>query len=345
MAATLAGKWVWLWNWRRCDDGDPSRVAERLRRAGCRGALVKAHDGPFWFDQGRPWRELARALRAEGLLVGGWGYFYGRDVAGETRRAMETATFGEADLLVLDVEGEFKENAAAALTLCHGLRRELGASYPVYFTSFALARHHRSFPFRAFIDHCQGAVPQVYWNAFRRPPRESLALTYEDYATYGLSPQRLYPVAGLYREGSVPYPSAEEVALFAAMARERGSPGISFWSYEHMDAAMWEAVAAVPWPLSGEEETMDAQYDELVARVAALEGRVAALEGRLGQAPPAGERYHVVGPEGVRGLWGVAEHLGVPQHQIPAWIEQVKVLNRLSGPNPIIHQGDRLRIP
>jgi len=51
MTATLAGKWVWVWNWRRCDGGDPVAVAARLRAAGCRGALVKAHDGPRWFDQ------------------------------------------------------------------------------------------------------------------------------------------------------------------------------------------------------------------------------------------------------------------------------------------------------
>ncbi|MCH8000036.1 MAG: hypothetical protein IIA91_11230, partial [Chloroflexi bacterium] len=86
MTDTLSSKWVWIWNWRRCDGGDPVKVAARLRDAGCRGALVKAHDGPRWFDQGRPWREIASALRAEGLDVGGWAYLYGRDAAGEARR-------------------------------------------------------------------------------------------------------------------------------------------------------------------------------------------------------------------------------------------------------------------
>src|SRR3970282_21238 len=88
--ATLDGKWVWVWNWRRCDDADPARVAARPEAAGCRGALIKAYDGPHWFDQGLPWREIARALKADGLAVGGWGYHYGQDIAGEAPRAMET---------------------------------------------------------------------------------------------------------------------------------------------------------------------------------------------------------------------------------------------------------------
>ena len=58
-AMMLARKWVWIWNWQRCEGGGASRVAARLCAAGCAGALVKAFDGPRWFDQGRPWREVA----------------------------------------------------------------------------------------------------------------------------------------------------------------------------------------------------------------------------------------------------------------------------------------------
>ena len=76
---TLAGKWIWIWNWRRCDDGDANRVAERLRSAGCRGAIVKAFDGDRWFAQGPSFRDISRALKSHDLAVGGWGYLYGRD--------------------------------------------------------------------------------------------------------------------------------------------------------------------------------------------------------------------------------------------------------------------------
>ena len=180
----LAGKWVWIWNWQRCEGGDASRVAARLHATGCAGALVKAFDGPRWFDQGRAWREIAAKLKANGIGAGGWGYCYGNDPAGEAQRAIETAQYGQAGLLVLDVEAEFKSKPRAADALCRGIRDALGPEYPLYFSSFAIARYHRSFPFEIFGRYCAGTVPQVYWNAFRcsydqkLAPRDPLARTW-----------------------------------------------------------------------------------------------------------------------------------------------------------------------
>lgn len=147
----LVGKWVWAWNWRRCARGEAAGVAARLRAAGCAGALVKAFDGPRWFDQGRAWREIAAELKANGVIVGGWGYCYGNDPAGEALRAIETAQYGQAGLLVLDVEAEFKGRPQAAEELCRRIRDALGPDYPLYFSSFAIARYHRSFPFEISI--------------------------------------------------------------------------------------------------------------------------------------------------------------------------------------------------
>src|SRR3972149_2459424 len=233
MTETLAGKWVWVWNWRRCDGGDPAKVAARLRTAGCRGALIKAHDGPRWFAQGRPPRR------------GGGG------------------------------------------ALARRFREQVGPAYPLYYSSFAIARYHRSFPYASFDEHCHGAAPQVYWNAFRWPVAQAVRWTYEDYAALGTPPQRLFPVAGLYSGRGVPSPPPADVAAFAAAAARSGSPGISFWSYEHMNDAMWDAVRAV----TTEEESMSSlEFQQLSAAHAALAGRVSRLEtdvGALRSRPPA----------------------------------------------------------
>jgi hypothetical protein len=240
----LVGKWVWVWNWRRCEGGDVQRVAARLRTAGCAGALVKAFDGPRWFDQGRAWREIAAELKTNGVAVGGWGYCYGNDPVGEAQRAIETAQYGQADLLVLDVEAENKGRPQAAEELCRRIRDALGPDFPLYFSSFAIARYHRSFPFEIFHRHCTGAVPQVYWNAFRWPVEQSLGWMYEDHAALGIPPERIFPAGGLYREGTVRYPPAGEVREFVQLAAARGSLGVGFWSYEHMKEEMWQAVAS-----------------------------------------------------------------------------------------------------
>ena len=274
---------MWLWNWRRCDDGDPVRVAARLRSAGFAGALLKAFDGPRWFDQGRAWRDIAAELKENGAAVGGWGYCYGNDPAGEAQRAIETAQYGQADLLVLDVEAEYKDRPQAADELCRRIRDALGPDYPLYFSSFAIARYHRSFPFETFHGYCTGAVPQVYWNAFRWTVEQSLAWTYEDHAALGIPAERVFPAGGIYQQGTVRYPPADEVRDFVQRADAIGSRGVSFWSYEHMSEEMWQAVAStsIGAPPEEEEGMSTAEFDQLNGSVSQLAGRVGHLEAEV----------------------------------------------------------------
>jgi len=352
---TLGGKWVWIWNWRRCDGGDAATVAARLQAAGCRGAIVKAYDGPYWFDQGAPWREIARALKSHGVAVGGWGYHYGQDIAGEAQRAIETVQYGEADLLVLDVESEFKERAESAQELCQRIREAVGPDYPLHFSSFAVARYHRSFPYDAFLRHCSGAAPQVYWNAFGWPMEQSLAWTYEDHASLGVPPDRLFPVAGLYQEGSIAYPSTEDVRGFVRRAAARpdgrpagrGSRGVSFWSYEHMNEEMWQAVASAP--LEEDEEMSSQEFRELTGSLSALTTRVDRLEAEVrslaGQPPapvpppPPEPRTYTVVPGDT--LSGIAAAFGLPD-----WQRLYETNRDVIGGDPnLIRPGQVLVIP
>jgi hypothetical protein len=342
----LAGKWVWAWNWRRCDGGDAARVAARLLSAGCAGTLVKAFDGPRWFDQGRPWRDIAAGLKANGVLAGGWGYCYGNDPAGEAQRAIETANYGQADLLVLDVEAEYKNRPQAAEELCRRIRDALGPQYPLYFSTFAIARYHRSFPFEVFRRYCTGTAPQVYWNAFRWPVEQSLGWTYEDYAALAIPPQHIFPVGGLYREGIITYPTAEEVHEFMQRAAARRSPGVSFWSYEHMSGEMWQAVASaniVPSPKK-EEGMSSAEFDQLNDSVSQLAGRVGRLEAevaaiRAGAPVAAPPRTHTVQPGDT--LSGIAAAYG-----LNGWQRLYDINRGVIGPDPNrIYPGQVLVVP
>ena len=352
---TLAGKWVWLWNWRRCDDGDADRIAARLLASGCRGALVKAFDGPRWFDQSASggWREIARALKERGVNAGGWGYLYGQDIAGEAQRAIETAQYGQADLLVLDVESEFKGRPEAADDVSRRIREALGPEYPLYFSSFAIARYHRSFPFQEFRRQCTGAAPQVYWNAFRWPLESALAETYEDYASLGIPAEQLFPVAGLYQEGFVRYPEADDVREFISHAAALGSSGVSFWSYEHMSAEMWQAVGSVDMA-APEEVAMSSQefqqvgrsLSELSSRVDRLEADVRGLQTADGPStegpiplPAPQPRTYTVQPGDT--LSGIAGRLGLGD-----WRRLYEANAGVIGGNPnLIYPGQVLVVP
>jgi LysM repeat protein len=324
MSETLAGKWVWVWNWRRCDGGDPQRVADRLKSAGCLGALVKAFDAGYWFDQGLSFRDICRRLKARGVAAGAWGYLYGENRSGEAQRAIETAQYGEADLLVLDVESEFKGHPEAAGEIVQRIREALGPDYPLYFSSFAIARYHQSFPFEAFRAGCTGTAPQVYWNAFRWPLEQALAWTYQDYQAMRIPPSQVFPVGGLYQEGAVRYPTPDEVRAFVRGAQVRGSRGVSFWSYEHMPEEMWQAVASAPLPVveapTGKEEemsseeyaTLSRELATVAARVERLEAAVASLGGNVPTPMPQRRTYTVVAGDT---LSGIAARLGLGNWQ------------------------------
>lgn len=349
---TLAGKWVWIWNWRRCDGGDAGRVAGRLKAAGCAGAIVKAFDGGRWFAQGPSFRDICRALKSRGLSVGGWGYLYGRDPAAGAQRAIETAQYGDADLLVLDVETEFKGHPEAAEEICRRVREALGPSYPLYYSTFAIARYHRSFPYAPFERYCTGTAPQVYWNAFRWPHDRALAWTYDDYAALGVPSERVFPAGGLYREGLTAYPAPHEVREFVRLAAEAGSPGVSFWSYEHMSEAMWDAVASAGMNAGeadpdgrGEEEMSSAEYEELTRELAAVGARLARLETDVralrGQAPspPSGRATYTV--QSGDTLSGIAQKLG-----LGGWQALYDANRATIGGNPnVIKPGQVLVLP
>src|SRR3972149_5261242 len=97
----------------------------------------------------------------------------GAGPAGGAPLVGETFSSGQADLFVLDVEAEFEGRPEAAEELGRRAREAVGSDYPLYYSSFAIARHHRSFPYEEFARHCQGAAPQVYWNAFGWPALRS----------------------------------------------------------------------------------------------------------------------------------------------------------------------------
>lgn len=248
---------------------------------------------------------------------------------------------------MLDVESEFKGHPEAALDVCRRIREALGPAYPLYFSTFAIARYHRSFPFEAFQRYCAGTAPQVYWNAFRWPLAQALGWTYDDYGAMQIAGGDVFPVGGLYEEGVVTYPSPAEVREFIRSAVARGSRGVSFWSYEHMDNEMWSAVGGSQLDAGEEAEMSSQEYETLsqqlvavAARVQRLESDVASLTG--GSPPPAPSpppRTYTV--QSGDTLSGIAQKLG-----LGGWQRLYEVNVGVIGGDPNkIYSGQVLVVP
>ncbi|MDI6857378.1 MAG: hypothetical protein QME71_03575 [Dehalococcoidia bacterium] len=291
----LSGKWVWIWNWRRCLDGDPQAVARRLRDAGCRGAFVKSDDGGHPFDQGRPVWEIVHALQQEGLRAGCWGYVYGCDtptaIYGDLKRTAseEAATaarfiterphpsYRGPDVYVIDVESEYErypsDPGATAERYLQAIRDAAGPGFPLLYAPLAQPDCHRRLPYGVFNRYCRAVMPQAYHNAMGVSPERAVELCYDAFRREGLDTLPIAPAGGAY--GSV---TPEELERWAKAAVERGARMLSWWSFEHIERErprLWDAIARVELPPDEED-----QVDEEARRRAqenAFRQRIAGL--------------------------------------------------------------------
>ena len=268
MQGMLHGKWLWVWNWRRCLDGDPLAVARRLKDADCAGVFLKAGDGGHDFAQGAPIAEIVESLQAAGVRAIPWFYWYLYDEPfycygaqaltwqEEAENLIATCVRLGADTAIIDIEAESEKaadpdaNACRALSLVKARLPDLG----LYYAPLPQPNYHRRLPYRVFNRYCRAALPQAYHNAMQVAPEEAVALCYDAFAAEGLLTVPLAPAGGAY--GSV---TPEELGRWARAAVERGATMLSWWSFEHIDTEcpqLWDAIARVELP-QPEETEMD----------------------------------------------------------------------------------------
>ena len=73
----LSGKHLFVYRQSEWNYGDPHACAEQAKAAGVSCVYLKVSDGINAFETGDNLRALAGALRAVGIDVAAWGYWYG----------------------------------------------------------------------------------------------------------------------------------------------------------------------------------------------------------------------------------------------------------------------------
>lgn len=281
----LHGKWLWIWNWRRCLSGDPAAVARRLKDADCAGVFLKVGDGGHDFAQGVPIADIVASLQAAGVRAVPWFYWYLYDEPLYCYGAQALTWREEAEHLVaaclrlgaaaavIDIEAESESaadpqaNADRALSLVRARLPEID----LYYAPLPQPDYHRRLPYRVFNRYCRAAFPQAYHNAMQVAPERAVALCYDAFAAEGLLTLPLAPAGGAY--GAV---TPDELGRWARAAVERGAALLSWWSFEHIETdcpQLWDAIARVELP---EETDMDEDATKRV-RANAVRQRLAGL--------------------------------------------------------------------
>ncbi len=253
---TLNGKGFFIWQIPRCDGGDPAAIAARARAADLSHVLIKIADGSNWpynydreadVDLVPPVRD---ALRAEGVEVWGWHYVRGNDPEGEASLAVRRMRELNLDGYVIDAEAEYRDRRkrSAAARFMRSLRAGL-PDVPVALSTYRYPRVHAELPFEEFLQGCDYAMPQVYFEQARNPEWQ-LERSVEQYMN--LRPARpVIPTAPAYSAGGW-RPTADELQRFFQKARDIGLTAANAWSWDFATRPkfidLWDAIAAFDWP-------------------------------------------------------------------------------------------------
>jgi hypothetical protein len=253
---TLLGKGYFIWQIPNCDGGVPGAIAARAVDAGLSHVLIKIADGPAWTynynyetdtDLVPP---VLKELRNAGIKVWGWHYVMGANPVGEARLAIERSLALGVDGYVIDAESEYKKDGKE--TSARRFMKELRAGLPdmpIALSTYRFPKLHSALPFAEFLEQCDYAMPQVYFEQSHNP-EEQLERCVAQYMA--LRPARpVIPTVPTYSSGGW-RPSPDEVTRILRKAKEMGLTAANAWSWDyatrsaHLD--LFEAVAKFDWP-------------------------------------------------------------------------------------------------
>jgi hypothetical protein len=227
------GNGMWIWYVSKANGGDTGAIVAQAKAHGISTVFVKSGDGTSFWSQFTP--QLVSDLKAGGLRVCAWQYVYGEQPGPEAAVAARAVQTG-ADCFVIDAESEYEGRYAQAQTYVNDLRQAVGTDYPIGLAAFPYVDYHPSFPYSVFLgpNGAQFNAPQAYWKAIGGGVDAVVDHTYRFNRPYG---RTIAPLGQTYDS-----PPPSEIARFRQLVAFEGASGLSWWSWQHTDAAGWDAV-------------------------------------------------------------------------------------------------------
>lgn len=254
---TLTGKGWFIWQIPRCEAGEPAAIAAKAVAASCTHVLLKIAERTHGFAFDRFGRDLAapvvEALQARGLQVWGWHYVYGDNPTAEAAAAVQRVRQLGLDGYVIDAEQEYKHpgKAVSARMFMNTLRQGLPDT-PVALSSYRFPSLHQQLPWAVFLEQCDYAMPQVYWEQAHNPAQQ-LERCVAEYANTRLvgHARPVIPTGAAYGAGSWRATPADIHAfLQKAVALGLSAANLYSWDYTNLpgQSDLWEAAAEADWP-------------------------------------------------------------------------------------------------
>jgi hypothetical protein len=266
---TLTGKGYYIWIVKRCENGDPDRIAAMAREANLTHVIIKVADGAFPYnvdlDNGYDYaRHATKKLQAQNIAVWGWQYIYGNYPTQEAEIAVARSLDLGLNGYVVNAEREYKDpaKAPAASQYMNILRSNLG-SMPIALSSYRYPSFHAQLPWVNFLDRCDYNMPQIYWMNSHNTAGAQLQRCVNEFKK--IHPYRpIIPTGPTFKEhGWVPQEG--EVIEFMQVAKKLNLSAVNFWNWDSARKYLpqfWNLVRDYQYDLPNQELSLPDRYIE-----------------------------------------------------------------------------------
>ena len=250
-------KGIFSWQVPSVLKGEPRAFAHLLAEAGFESVYLKVADGAGAYGVTGITPELINALRANGILIIGWGFNYGLDWKGEAKIGAAQVNRWGLDGYIWDVESRYESTPNAvqnAYNMLAVFKQEVAMPTPTAFCSWAYWKSrvfgseiHPISVLKAFMSVCDYGMPMQYWQG----NTPALAVSYlngslEQWRKYTDKP--LIPAGRAYN-GDGGEVNAPSVVAYEQAVRVAGCKGISWWELDQAQpkyhADVWAALSAM----------------------------------------------------------------------------------------------------
>ncbi len=253
--ALPVGKGMWLYLPERVEGGDVDALVARATSVGLTHIYVRMGSSRSGFYAGPYLDQLLGKAHAAGIRVYGWDFPYLEDINADIDRALAamlhtTPDGHRIDGFAPDIETTSEGTNLSAETAgaySEQLRAAVGTGYPLIAVVPRPSAYMKVvFPYQSVIPHYDAVAPMVYW--LNRQPETDAGPAVAYFRDLFGKP--VIPVGQAYDggpEGGRPGPPPpDEINRFLVASEEAGAIGASFWSWQHADQLIWDAIQAAP---------------------------------------------------------------------------------------------------
>lgn len=254
------GKGTWIWQIRRCENGDPQAIADEIKRCGYGHVIIKVSDGVYRYNiQNKVYDRVPAVIKAirettPDVQIFGYHFVYGRFPRLEADQAIRRIRKLDIDGWVINAEGHYKLRKAGTATIYLSKIRAAHPDMTLMLSSYRYPKAHPEFPWKEFLSVVSINMPQVYWIKAHNPA-EQLRRSLSEFQSLGYK-NVFIPTGAAFCEWGW-CATMEEVLEFTAKVERLELPAVNYWEWgatREKLPAIWEFICLLVWNKDDDED-------------------------------------------------------------------------------------------